>query len=64
MSKIGIIVPYRNRRSHLNHFTTSIKHHFDDSKLSYELIIVEQSDEKSFNRGSLLNIGVIKGKRT
>ena len=62
MNKLGIIVPYRNRRNHLNHFTTSIKNHFNKSKLDYELIIVEQSDELPFNRGSLLNIGVNKAK--
>lgn len=62
MQKIGIIVPYRNRRNHLNHFTTSIKNHFKKSKLDYELIIVEQSDDKPFNRGALLNIGVAKAK--
>ena len=62
MNKLGIIVPYRNRRTHLNHFTTSIKNHFTKSKLDYELIIVEQSDELPFNRGSLLNIGVAKAK--
>ena len=62
MQKIGIIVPYRNRRNHLNHFTTSIKNHFKKSKLDYELIIVEQSDENPFNSGALLNIGVAKAK--
>ena len=62
MHKLGIIVPYRNRRSHLNHFTTSIKNHFSKSKIEYELIIVEQSDDKPFNRGALLNIGVRKAK--
>ncbi len=62
MNKLGIIVPYRNRRSHLNHFTTSIKNHFKLSKIDYELIIVEQSDDKPFNRGALLNIGVRKAK--
>jgi len=62
MNKLGIIVPYRNRRTHLNHFTTSIKNHFNKSKIDYELIIVEQSDELPFNRGSLLNIGVNKAK--
>jgi hypothetical protein len=62
MNKIGIIVPYRNRRTHLNHFITSIKNHFKKSKLDYEIIIVEQSDNNPFNRGSLLNIGVIKAK--
>ena len=35
---------------------------FKKSKLDYEIIIVEQSDNNPFNRGSLLNIGVIKAK--
>jgi len=60
MSKLGIVVPYRNRRTHLNHFTTAIKNHFQDSEIDYELIIVEQADKKPFNRGKLLNIGVKK----
>ena len=42
MPKLGIIVPYRNRRTHLNHFTTAIKNYFNNSKINYELIIVEQ----------------------
>lgn len=62
MSKLGIIVPYRNRRTHLNHFITSIKNHFTESKIDYELIIVEQADKRAFNRGKLLNIGAIKAK--
>ena len=62
MSKLGIIVPYRNRRVHLNHFTTAIKNYFNNSKIDYELIIVQQADKKAFNRGSLLNIGVRKAK--
>ena len=53
MPKLGIIVPYRNRRTHLNHFTTAIKNYFNNSKINYELIIVEQADKKSFNRGAL-----------
>ena len=62
MPKLGIIVPYRNRRTHLNHFTTAIKNYFNNSKINYELIIVEQADKKSFNRGALLNIGVKKAQ--
>ena len=62
INKIGIIVPYRNRRTHLNHFITSIKNHFKKSKINFEIIIVEQSDEHPFNRGALLNIGVRKAK--
>lgn len=55
--KLGIIVPYRNRTTHLSIFKKSIKEYFDNIDIPYELIIVEQDDVKLFNRGKLLNIG-------
>ena len=60
--KLGIIVPYRNRESHLKRFRDSISDYFKKSKIQYELIIVEQTDDKPFNRGKLLNIGFLKAK--
>ena len=60
--KLGIIVPYRDRESHLKKFTDGIRTYFKENKVDYEVIIVEQSDDKPFNRGKLLNIGYIKAK--
>ena len=60
--KLGIIVPYRSRETHLKKFTDAIKLYFKENKIDYELIIVEQIDDKPFNRGKLLNIGFIKAK--
>lgn len=53
--KLAIIVPYRNRENHLKTFTSHMKSFLKD--FDYEIIVVEQSDEKPFNRGKLLNIG-------
>ena len=53
--KLGVIVPYRKRPSHLRQFQESIKEYLKD--YDYELIIVEQADDLPFNRGKLLNIG-------
>ena len=61
--KLRIIVPYRDRESHLTKFRDGINSYFKDKKIKYELIIVEQSDDKPFNRGKLLNIGFIKAKQ-
>ena len=61
-NKIGIVVPYRNRREHLNHFIPSISNHLKKQKIPFEIIVVEQADDKPFNRGKLLNIGVEKQK--
>ena len=58
--KLGVIVPYRNRRTHLQEFIPSISNYLNKQKIQHEIIVVEQSDDKAFNRGKLLNIGVQK----
>ena len=55
--KLGIIVPYRDRPNQLKTFTERIGSLIN---IPYELIIIEQADDKEFNRGKLLNIGFIK----
>lgn len=54
-NKLAIIVPYRNRESHLLTFTNYMKDFLKD--LSYQIFVIEQLDDKPFNRGKLLNIG-------
>ena len=44
-----LIVPYRDRLTHLKKF---VEHYKD-----YEILVVEQANDKLFNRGKLLNIG-------
>ena len=60
MSKLGVVVPYRDREAHLNIFIPKIKKKLEKDKIDYELIIVEQATKQAFNRGKLLNIGVTK----
>jgi len=62
MNKLGIIVPYRDRPIQLRTFITSIKEYLLDKGIDYEIIVVEQSEKKDFNRGKLLNIGFIKAE--
>lgn len=50
-----IIIPYRNRSSHLTQFLKHYRRVLRDP----EFLIVEQSEHKAFNRGKLLNIGVL-----
>jgi hypothetical protein len=61
--KLGIIVPYRDRYFDLIKFKNRITEYLSDSGINYYLIIVEQDDAKSFNRGKLLNIGTIYAKK-
>lgn len=61
--KLGIIVPYRNRYEHLEVFKQALVNYFNNGRIDYELIIVEQDDAKLFNRGMLLNIGFTYAKK-
>jgi len=53
--KLGIIVPYRDREQQLKRFLSHMKKYIKD--IDYEIFIVEQADDKPFNRGKLLNAG-------
>jgi len=53
--KLGIIVPYRDRPQQLKRFTSHMETYLKD--IDYEILIIEQLDDKPFNRGKLLNVG-------
>jgi len=53
--KLGVIVPYRDRPQQLKRFVSHMEDYLKD--IEYEIFIVEQSDDKPFNRGKLLNVG-------
>mgnify|MGYP003337536680 CR=1 FL=1 len=56
MPKLSIIIPYRNREEHFKKFVPHMNN-FLKNKLNYEIVFVEQLDEKPFNRAKLLNVG-------
>lgn len=61
MRKIGIIVPYRDRKQHLDCFLPSIESALEAQDINnYQIYIVEQADDRPFNRGALLNLGALK----
>lgn len=60
--KLGIIVPYRNRYRQLLYFKKAIAEYLQGSGINYVVIVVEQDDATSFNRGKLLNIGAVKAR--
>lgn len=63
MKKISIVVPYRNREEHLAQFTPFMEEILSKAEgYSPEIIIVEQDDDKPFNRAKLLNIGYAESK--
>jgi len=54
---LAIIVPYRDRRSHLDVFVPHMDEFLSDKDIDYTIFIIEQDDDRPFNRGKLLNIG-------
>jgi len=56
--KLSIIIPYRNRKSHLDSFVPYMNNFLKTNiQNEFNIIIVEQANENLFNRGSLINIG-------
>lgn len=60
MKKLAIIVPYRNREEHLKQFVPYMENYLLDDlegESDYKIFIINQDDNKPFNRAKLLNIG-------
>ena len=52
-----ILIPYRNRKEHLEIFIKDVIPLFEKYLKSFKLVIIEQEEGKLFNRAMLLNIG-------
>jgi len=59
--RLSIIVPYRNREAQLRTFLTHTLTYFQRDKVDmftpYRIVVVEQHDDRLFNRGILCNAG-------
>lgn len=62
-TRLGIIVPYRNRAEHLSRFLPHMISYFQREKsardLDVKILVSEQADTLPFNRGSVLNAGFL-----
>ena len=52
-----ILIPYRNRKEHLDIFIKDAIPLFEKYLQPYKVVVIEQEQGKLFNRGMLLNIG-------
>jgi hypothetical protein len=63
MKRLAIIVPYRERKQHLDQFVPHMRAYFArdklDKDLDYRVLIVEQEAGLPFNRGALKNAGFL-----
>jgi hypothetical protein len=56
MEKMTIVIPYRDRENHLTKFRSYMQPRYPDARI----VVIEQTVGKPFNRGKLLNIGVLE----
>ncbi|XP_048240028.1 beta-1,4-N-acetylgalactosaminyltransferase bre-4-like [Haliotis rufescens] len=54
---VAIIIPFRDRPSHLKIFMTNIHHFLQRQELDYGIFVVEPVSDVKFNRAMLFNIG-------
>lgn len=55
----AIIIPYRNRSEQLQTFLIYMHNFLRKQNIHYRIYVIEQADQKPFNRAKLFNIGSI-----
>ncbi|XP_054267828.1 beta-1,4-N-acetylgalactosaminyltransferase bre-4-like [Macrosteles quadrilineatus] len=61
--KVAIVVPYRDRQSQLDIFVAHMHPFLQFQHLHYQIIIVEQTHQRPFNRAKLFNIGFVEAEK-
>ena len=55
-----ILIPYRNREEHLKYFIKNTIPYLKQYLNPFKIIIIEQNNDRLFNRGKLLNVGFLE----
>ncbi|KAL4232083.1 Beta-1 [Mactra antiquata] len=58
--KLAVIVPFRDRLEELLEFVPHIHTYLNKKHIRHKIIVVNQADTLRFNRGSLINVGVLE----
>lgn len=58
--KLGVCIPYRNRKEHLERLLPKLKEHLGKQGIEYKVYVGHQVDDKLFNRGAMKNIAAIR----
>ncbi|EPB72230.1 N-acetyllactosaminide 3-alpha-galactosyltransferase [Ancylostoma ceylanicum] len=61
--RVAIVVPYRDRDSHLRILLHNLHSFLTKQQLDYAIIIVEQIANQTFNRAKLMNVGFAEGMK-
>lgn len=54
--KLGICIPYRNRKEHLERLVPHLSKHLTSQGIDHKFYVGHQVDDKLFNRGAMKNI--------
>jgi hypothetical protein len=54
--KLGICIPYRNRKDHLEKLIPVLSKHLDNQGIDHMFYVGHQVDDKLFNRGAMKNV--------
>ncbi|XP_030320938.1 LOW QUALITY PROTEIN: beta-1,4-galactosyltransferase 3 [Calypte anna] len=57
-SRTAVIIPHRNRETHLGHLLYYLHPFLQRQQLQYGIYVVHQAGNSTFNRAKLLNVGV------
>jgi len=60
--RVAVIIPFRDRQSHLRTLLTVLHPMLQRQLLQYTIFVVEQKEPAIFNRGSLMNVGFIEAR--
>lgn len=58
--KYNFIIPYRNRKEHLDEFITRFTEYLKNKEIDIQFYIIHQINPGEFNRGALNNIGFLE----
>lgn len=60
--RLSIVVPFRDRHHHLEKFIPFMEKFMMEEGLDFHIFIINQNDDKDFNRAKLLNVGFDQSK--
>ena len=55
--KLCVVIPYRDRETHLKSLLPTLEKVLNHDKIQHSILVIEQVQGKSFNRGMMKNIG-------
>lgn len=62
-NRVAIVIPYRDREVHLRYFLIYMHKTLQRQELDYQIFVVNQVDDNSFNRAKLLNVGFVEAMK-